>query len=133
MLQDGSRDGSSPIDQTMRHETSLRDDLNGRNMGDAAYAVLTFDVPPTQSPLKRGFPCAREWPTESVRGSQRSDCVAGPYRGGGPAFADLLGGQVQVFFPTLVSSIEYVRAGSLRALAVATATRSEALPGRGTF
>jgi tripartite-type tricarboxylate transporter receptor subunit TctC len=56
------------------------------------------------------------------------DMVHVPYRGGGPAFADLLGGQVQVFFPTLVSSIEYVRAGSLRALAVATATRSEALP-----
>ena len=46
----------------------------------------------------------------------------------GPAFADLLGRQVQVFFPTMVSSIEYVRAGSLRALAVTTATRSEALP-----
>jgi tripartite-type tricarboxylate transporter receptor subunit TctC len=56
------------------------------------------------------------------------DIVHVPYRGGGPAFADLLAGQVQVFFPTLVSSIEYVRAGSLRALAVATATRSEALP-----
>ena len=56
------------------------------------------------------------------------DMVHVPYRGGGPAFADLLGRQVQVFFPTMVSSIEYVRAGSLRALAVATATRSEALP-----
>ena len=56
------------------------------------------------------------------------DLVHVPYRGGGPAYADLLGRQVQVFFPTLVSSIEYVRAGSLRALAVTTATRSEALP-----
>jgi tripartite-type tricarboxylate transporter receptor subunit TctC len=56
------------------------------------------------------------------------DMVHVPYRGGGPAFADLLGRQVQVFFPTMVSSIEYVRAGSLRALAVTTATRSEALP-----
>ena len=51
-----------------------------------------------------------------------------PYRGGGPAFADLLGRQVQVFFPTMVSSIEYIRAGSLRALAVTAATRSEVLP-----
>src|SRR5262245_11691295 len=56
------------------------------------------------------------------------DMVHVPYRGGGPAFADLLGRQVQVFFPTMVSSIEYVRAGSLRALAVTTATRSEVLP-----
>jgi len=56
------------------------------------------------------------------------DMVHVPYRGGGPALADLLGRQVQVMFPTMVSSIEYVRAGSLRALAVTPATRSEALP-----
>jgi tripartite-type tricarboxylate transporter receptor subunit TctC len=51
-----------------------------------------------------------------------------PYRGGGPALTDLLGGQVQVMFPSTVSSIEYIRAGRLRALAVTTATRSDALP-----
>jgi len=51
-----------------------------------------------------------------------------PYRGGGPALTDLLSGQVQVMFATMPSSIEYIRAGKLRALAVATATRSEALP-----
>jgi tripartite-type tricarboxylate transporter receptor subunit TctC len=50
-----------------------------------------------------------------------------PYRGGGPALTDLLGGQVQVMFPTTVSSIEYIRAGRLRALAVNSATRSDAL------
>jgi tripartite-type tricarboxylate transporter receptor subunit TctC len=51
-----------------------------------------------------------------------------PYRGGGPALNDLLGGQVQVYFPTTVASIGYIRAGRLRALAVAAATRSDALP-----
>jgi tripartite-type tricarboxylate transporter receptor subunit TctC len=51
-----------------------------------------------------------------------------PYRGAGPALTDLLGGQVQVFFDTLPSSIEHIRAGRLRALAVTTAMRSEALP-----
>jgi tripartite-type tricarboxylate transporter receptor subunit TctC len=51
-----------------------------------------------------------------------------PYRGGGPALNDLLGGQVQVMFPATVSSIEYIRAGRLRALAVTAATRSDALP-----
>src|SRR5262245_34787577 len=51
-----------------------------------------------------------------------------PYRGGGPALTDLLGGQVQVMFPGPASSISYIRAGSLRALAVTTASRSEALP-----
>ena len=51
-----------------------------------------------------------------------------PYRGGAPALIDLLGGQVQVMFDTIPQSIEYIRAGKLRALAVTTATRSEALP-----
>jgi tripartite-type tricarboxylate transporter receptor subunit TctC len=51
-----------------------------------------------------------------------------PYRGGAPAFTDLLGGQVQVYFGNLAGSVEYIRAGKLRALAVTTATRSEALP-----
>jgi tripartite-type tricarboxylate transporter receptor subunit TctC len=51
-----------------------------------------------------------------------------PYRGGGSALIDLLGGQVQVMFATMSSSIEYVRAGKLRALAVTIATRSPVLP-----
>jgi tripartite-type tricarboxylate transporter receptor subunit TctC len=51
-----------------------------------------------------------------------------PYRGAELAITDLLGGQVQVMFATMPSSIEYIRAGKLRALAVTTAARSEALP-----
>jgi tripartite-type tricarboxylate transporter receptor subunit TctC len=51
-----------------------------------------------------------------------------PYRGGGPALTDLLGGQVQVTFSPMSTSIGYIRAGKLRALAVTTATRSEVLP-----
>ena len=51
-----------------------------------------------------------------------------PYRGGAPALTDLLGGQVQVMFAVMSSSIEYIRDGKLRALAVTTATRSDALP-----
>jgi tripartite-type tricarboxylate transporter receptor subunit TctC len=57
------------------------------------------------------------------------DMLHVPYRGGdSPALADLIGGQVQVYFATLLSSIEHVRAGTLRALAVTTSTRSESLP-----
>jgi tripartite-type tricarboxylate transporter receptor subunit TctC len=56
------------------------------------------------------------------------DMLHVPYRGAGPALTDLLGGQVQVMFGTMPSSIEYVRTGRLRALAVTTATRSQALP-----
>jgi tripartite-type tricarboxylate transporter receptor subunit TctC len=51
-----------------------------------------------------------------------------PYRGGAPAITDLLGGQVQAFLGFAAASIEHIRAGKLRALAVTTATRSEALP-----
>ena len=51
-----------------------------------------------------------------------------PYRGGIPALTDLLGGEVQVLFVTPVSSIEHIKTGRLRALAVTTATRSDALP-----
>jgi tripartite-type tricarboxylate transporter receptor subunit TctC len=51
-----------------------------------------------------------------------------PYRGSAPMLTDLLGGQVQVAFDNMPSSIEHIRARKLRALAVTTATRSEALP-----
>ena len=57
------------------------------------------------------------------------DMVHVPYRGGGARAAPICSaGQVQVMFAATVSSIEYIRAGKLRALAVTTATRSEALP-----
>ena len=56
------------------------------------------------------------------------DMVHVPYRSAGPALTDLLGGQVQIAFPNTAGSIEYIRAGRLRALAVTTAKRSEALP-----
>jgi tripartite-type tricarboxylate transporter receptor subunit TctC len=52
-----------------------------------------------------------------------------PYRGGAPAYTDLLGGQVQVMFAPVLLSIESIRAGKLRALAVTTAARSDVLPG----
>jgi tripartite-type tricarboxylate transporter receptor subunit TctC len=51
-----------------------------------------------------------------------------PYRGGGPAITDLIAGQVQVMFMSPFGLIEYIRVGKLRALAVTTATRAEALP-----
>ena len=56
------------------------------------------------------------------------DMVHVPYRGGAPALTDLIGGQVQVMFDTMTSSIGHIRAGKVRPLAVTTATRSEALP-----
>jgi tripartite-type tricarboxylate transporter receptor subunit TctC len=56
------------------------------------------------------------------------DMVHVAYKGSAPSLTDLLGGQVQVSFATMPASIEFIRAGRLRALAVTTATRSPALP-----
>jgi len=51
-----------------------------------------------------------------------------PYRGGGPALTDLLGGQVQAYFSTLISAIQYIKDDKLRPLAVTGAMRAEVLP-----
>ena len=56
------------------------------------------------------------------------DMIHVPYRGGAPALTDLIGGQVQMTFADITSSIEYVKAGKLRALAVSSVFRSDALP-----
>jgi tripartite-type tricarboxylate transporter receptor subunit TctC len=56
------------------------------------------------------------------------DMLHVPYRGGSPALTDLIGGQVQVMFSPLPESISAIKAGNVRALAVASAARSEALP-----
>jgi tripartite-type tricarboxylate transporter receptor subunit TctC len=58
----------------------------------------------------------------------RVNIVHVPYRGGAPALTDLLGGHAQVMFDTATTSMEHVRAGKLRPLAVTTATRIGALP-----
>jgi tripartite-type tricarboxylate transporter receptor subunit TctC len=56
------------------------------------------------------------------------DIVHVPYRGGGPALVDLMSGRVQLMFDNLPTSIEFIRAGKLRPLAVTTATRSAVVP-----
>ena len=56
------------------------------------------------------------------------DMLHVPYRGGGRALADLLGGHVQVLFDTLVTSIDHIRSNELRALAVTSPTRAKVLP-----
>jgi tripartite-type tricarboxylate transporter receptor subunit TctC len=57
-----------------------------------------------------------------------TDLTHVPYRGAAPAVTDLLGGQIQVAFTEMATSLGHIKAGKLRALAVTTATRSEALP-----
>jgi tripartite-type tricarboxylate transporter receptor subunit TctC len=57
-----------------------------------------------------------------------TDLTHVPYRGAAPAVTDLIGGQIQVAFTEMATSLGHIRSGSLRALAVTTAARSEALP-----
>ena len=56
------------------------------------------------------------------------DMVHVPYRGSPPALTDLIGGQVQVYFGPMAATLEYIKAGRLRALAVTTAMRADVLP-----
>jgi tripartite-type tricarboxylate transporter receptor subunit TctC len=56
------------------------------------------------------------------------DMIHVPYRGGGPAMIDLIGGRVQMVITTTVATTEHIRSGKVRALAVTSATRSAALP-----
>src|SRR5262249_166051 len=67
---------------------------------------------------------AQTYPVRPVR----VDLLHVPYRGSGPMLADLVSGQVQMAFDNLPASIQHIRAGKLRALALPTPTRSEALP-----
>jgi tripartite-type tricarboxylate transporter receptor subunit TctC len=82
-----------------------------------AYAIVCRYLTPNQglnaSSMER---CGRQWSPEK------------PYRGVAQALTDVIAGHVQVIFDPLASSIEYINAGKLRALAVTTATRSEVLP-----
>jgi tripartite-type tricarboxylate transporter receptor subunit TctC len=65
---------------------------------------------------------------EMFRSLAAVDMLHVPYRGGGPALTDLLGNQVQVYFGTTAATLEYIKAGKLRPLAVTAATRAAALP-----
>jgi tripartite-type tricarboxylate transporter receptor subunit TctC len=56
------------------------------------------------------------------------DLVHVPYRGNGPALTALLGGEIQLLFPSVPSAGEFIRTGKLRGLAVTNATRADALP-----
>jgi tripartite-type tricarboxylate transporter receptor subunit TctC len=65
---------------------------------------------------------------ELLKAMAKIDMAHVPYRGAAPAISDLLGGQVQVYLGSLPATIEHIRAGRLRALAVTTSTRFEGLP-----
>src|SRR5262249_10986324 len=93
---------------------------------------------PSSSPMPRPIPASSPWrrvgselpPMFSANCSSLTgvNLVHVPYRGAAPAVADLVAGQVQVYFDPIPNSIGYIRAGKVRPLAITSATRSEALP-----
>ena len=100
---------------------------------DAAKTIPEFIAYAKANPRKVNMASAGNGSTSHLAGELFKtmagvDMVHVPYRGGGPAFNDLLGGQVQVMFPGTLGTIEYITAGRLRALAVTTLTRAEVLP-----
>jgi tripartite-type tricarboxylate transporter receptor subunit TctC len=66
--------------------------------------------------------------SELFKAMTGTNIVHVPYRGSGPALVDMLAGQVQLMFDSIPSSLQHIRAGKLRALAVTSAQRSDALP-----
>jgi tripartite-type tricarboxylate transporter receptor subunit TctC len=98
-----------------------------------ATSVLEFLAYAKSNPGKLNFASPGKGTTAHMAGELFKmmtgvDMVHVPYRGGGLVVADLIAGQVQVAFDTMPTSIEHIRAGKLRALAVTTRSRSEALP-----
>ena len=98
-----------------------------------ARTVPEFIAYAKANPGKINFASAGNGSTAHVTGELFKmmtglDMVHVPYRGAPPALMDLIGGQVQVMFDNIPSSIEHIRAGRLRPLAVSTTTRLDALP-----
>jgi hypothetical protein len=115
---------------------SSYDNLNFNFIRDIT-AVATIGGVPSIIAVHPSFPAktipefiayARTNPGKANMASEGIGGFGVPYRGAAPALTDLMGAQVQVMFVTVPSSIQYVRAGKLRALAVTSATRAEALP-----
>jgi tripartite-type tricarboxylate transporter receptor subunit TctC len=98
-----------------------------------ATSVREFIAYAKANPGKLSFGSAGIGTTSHVAGELFKlmtgvDLLHVPFRGNGPAMTAVLGGQVQVAFADMISSVEAVRAGKLRGLAITTATRSPALP-----
>src|SRR4029453_3076340 len=95
--------------------------------GSRAYRLCQGQSGQDQSGIARRGNLAH-MARELFKAMTGTDIVQVQYRGNAPALTDLLAGQVQLGFDTMPASIEYIRAGKLRALAVGTLARSEALP-----
>jgi tripartite-type tricarboxylate transporter receptor subunit TctC len=75
-----------------------------------------------------GNASAQQLAAESFKFAAKVDMQHVPYKGSSPALTDLMGGQIQLMFDSMPSAMPFIKAGKLRAVAVTTARRSQALP-----
>jgi tripartite-type tricarboxylate transporter receptor subunit TctC len=129
-------------DGRQRQKTNCEASHRGENIGDqriyqnkqrganlgSVRIVTVFPDPSKISYASAGSGTSLHMAGELFKMMAGVDMVHVPYRSSAPALTDLLGGQVQMLFSPLPSSIEYVRTGRLRALATTGAARSSALP-----
>ena len=100
--------------------------FDAKNVADVVAAARA--KPGSISFASSGNGSAQHLAGELFRQRTSLDIVHVPYKGGGPALNDVMGGQVPLFFANMASSLGHIKAGKLRALAVTSAKRSPALP-----
>ena len=104
----------------------VNDSLPARSVQE--LLSLARAKPGTLSYASAGNGSAMHMAAELFRSMTNIDYVHVPYRGGAPAMADLLGGQVQLMFDSVGTAHPYIRSGKVRALAVTSLTRNPSLP-----
>ena len=100
--------------------------LEANNVQD--LLKLARSSPGKLSYASAGYGTTFHFAAEMFKDITKTFIVHVPYRGGGPALVDTLSGQVDMSFPTLSAAVPHAKAGTLKALAVTGATRSELLP-----
>jgi tripartite-type tricarboxylate transporter receptor subunit TctC len=94
----------------------------------AELLKIAHESPGKLSYASAGYGTTFHFAAEMFKDITKTFIVHVPYRGGGPALVDTLSGQVDMSFPTLSAAVPHVKAGTLRALAITGAARSELLP-----
>lgn len=115
----------------VRNVMSVRNTLPAHNVRE--LVALVRARPGTITFGSSGVGASNQLAPELMRGLLGMDWVHVPYRGSAPAITDLVAGRIDVFFDNLPSILPQIRAGTVRALAVASATRTPELPDLPTF
>jgi tripartite-type tricarboxylate transporter receptor subunit TctC len=110
---------------------SINPAVKASNM--AEFIALARSVPGKLSYASPGYGSVGHLLGEQFKIATKTDILHVPYRGMGPALSDAIGGQVQVIFDNLPTSLELVKSGKLRGLGISGAKRIEAIPDVPTF